>query len=203
MKCTLYGRFGFYFNRNKINSYYIRQRCLDEERAKFDSLTATIKLSKERQTKPTYVDTKATKTTKANQIMSSGCGTFSHAGVNRSSVGESGSQNATKSTDSNQMRKYETFFEQNIPKNTSCTTANRFCVEIIKFLLFTDTQENDPENPTMIPIGHPPLGIKLCTKKYVNRNRRSHQLRRPSICCVMIVLERSKKGKRNGNRTPR
>lgn len=117
----------------EINSSYIQQRCLDEERAKFESLTATIKLSNERKTKPTYVDTTATKITKANQMMSLGCGTLSHAGGNRSSVDDSG----TKSKDSNQIRKYESQ-AKHFEKFTG-STALYFWLEIINLFSFPDT----------------------------------------------------------------
>lgn len=85
----------------------MHQRCFDEERAKFNSLTATIKLSKERQTKPAYLDTNivATKNTK---MMTSGRVTLlsSHAGGNKSTVAEAGSSlNPTKSKDFNKIRK--------------------------------------------------------------------------------------------------
>ncbi len=99
----------FVFTKNLKKFLITQQRCLDEEQAKFNSLTAIIKVSEKRQTKPAYVDTHtvAIKSKKTNQTMSTsrGTSTLSHASGGKSlDVGESGSQSATKSKDSNQIR---------------------------------------------------------------------------------------------------
>ncbi|KAG4074118.1 hypothetical protein HA402_014323 [Bradysia odoriphaga] len=71
-------------------------RCLDEEQRKFNILTASIKLSKERQTKPAYVDTNAP--VKPNRMKSSALRL-------EVPVGDIKLQNATKLKDSTQKPK--------------------------------------------------------------------------------------------------
>ncbi|XP_037051698.1 transcription elongation factor B polypeptide 3-like [Bradysia coprophila] len=71
-------------------------RCLDEEQTKFNILTASIKLSKERQTKPAFVDTNAPvkpKGMKSSALRVAG------------PVGDSKLQNVTKLKDSTQKPK--------------------------------------------------------------------------------------------------
>ncbi|KAJ6646830.1 Transcription elongation factor B polypeptide 3, partial [Pseudolycoriella hygida] len=79
-------------------------RCLDEEQTKFNSLTATIKLSKERQTKPAFVDSNPLRNAKSKNS-SHRATTSSHAEGNVTFVGGSKLVNVTKSQNSFQTRK--------------------------------------------------------------------------------------------------